>query len=178
MNESLLAHALLLVIAGCAAFTDLRSGHIPNWITLPPLLVAPLVYLLVGGPTALLSSLFGALVCAAVPALVFFASPAGMGGGDVKLLAAIGALAGAYLGIEIELYSFLAISAYALLLLAWRGQLRSALRNSVLTFLNLFLPRERRWPIVAESMTTLRLGGAILVASLYCLTLQHAELWP
>ena len=178
MSESLLAHALLLVITACAAFTDLRTGQIPNWITLPPLLAAPLVYLLAGGPEALLSSAFGALVCAAVPALVFFVSPAGMGGGDVKLLAAIGALAGAYVGIEIELYSFLAISAYALLVLAWRGQLRSALRNSVLTFLNLFLPRERCWPIVTESMTTLRLGGAILVASLYCLTLQHAELWP
>lgn len=178
MNETLLAHALLLLIAGCAAVTDLRSGQIPNWITLPPLLAAPLVYLAIGGPRALLASLFGALVCGAVPALVFFVSPAGMGGGDVKLLAAIGALAGAYLGIEIELYSFLAISGYALLLLAWRGQLRSALRNSAVTFLNLFLPRDRRRPIATESMTTLRLGGAILAASVYCLSLQHAELWP
>lgn len=178
MSDSLLAHALLLMIAATAAFTDLRSGHIPNWITLPPLLVAPLAILIGAGPWALAGCLSGAFLCGAVPALVFFTSPSGMGGGDVKLFAAIGALAGPSLGIEIELCSFFAISAYALLLLTWRGQLRAALGRSVRTLMNVFLPRARRSPVDTRSMTPLRLGGAVLVASVYCLTVQHAELWP
>jgi prepilin peptidase CpaA len=178
MRESLLAHALLLVICAAAAVTDTRTGQIPNWITLPPLLGVPLVYFFAAGPTAFAASLFGAVTCAAVPALVFFTSPAGMGGGDVKLFGAIGAIGGAYLGIEIELYSFVAVSVYALIVLGWRGRLGRTLANSAVTLLNLFLPRARRRPIAGETMTPLRLGGAILAASVYCLALQHVELWP
>jgi Flp pilus assembly protein protease CpaA len=32
-----------VVVSAIAAFTDLRGGVIPNWLTLPPLVVAPAV---------------------------------------------------------------------------------------------------------------------------------------
>ena len=90
----------LLALAVCAGagFTDALSGHIPNWLTLPPLAAAPTVYLVTLGPRAAAFSLLAAIVCALVPYLMFRKGAAG--GGDVKLLAAVGALAGASFGIE------------------------------------------------------------------------------
>lgn len=177
MNDSWLAHACLLLVAALAALSDLRTGHIPNWLTLPPLLLAPVAHALGGGTPALLASLFGALASGAAPALLFAVAREGMGGGDVKLFAALGALGGASLGIEIELLSLLSIAAYACLLLAFRGRLLAALGNSLRMFINLFLPTARRLYVAPEALTPLRLGGAILLASSCSLLLRHAELW-
>jgi hypothetical protein len=37
------AMGLALGVATAAAFCDWRRGEIPNWLTLPPIVVAPLV---------------------------------------------------------------------------------------------------------------------------------------
>lgn len=176
MIDSMPAHVLLLSITAVAALTDTRTGQIPNWLTLPTLAAAPIVHAVWGLPGAWIASLLGALACAAVPATVFALSREGMGGGDVKLFAAIGALAGAYVGIEIQFYSFVAISAYALLLLTLRGRLVSALQNCGWVFLNIFLPRRRRRTIESATLTPLRLGAAIWLATIYRV-MHHVELW-
>jgi prepilin peptidase CpaA len=100
----LLSHAWLLALTGIAAITDTRSGLIPNWITLPTLAAAPLAQLAVGGVTSALNAIAALIACALVP-LVMFALRA-MGGGDVKLFAALGALCGASLGLELQLLSY------------------------------------------------------------------------
>ncbi len=113
--------SLLLTLGAVAAFTDLRRGLIPNWLTLPPLLLVPPVQGLFLGPGALGSSLLGVFVCGAVPLMIFLRG--GMGGGDVKLLAAVGAVAGARLGLEIQLTSYMIATLIALCTLAHRGHL-------------------------------------------------------
>ena len=76
--------------AGCA--TDLRSRRIPNWLTGGAATMALAYHLWTGGPSALLLSLAGLLVGGAIFFLPF--ALGGLGGGDVKLLAALGAWAG------------------------------------------------------------------------------------
>jgi prepilin peptidase CpaA len=80
--------ALLLM----ATLHDLRSREIPDWISV--LLLACAVAATAGGWTGVgWSALLGGLACGFIVGLVFFALGA-LGGGDVKLLAALGAALG------------------------------------------------------------------------------------
>src|SRR5450432_4164605 len=98
-----------VIVAGLAAFSDWRTGIIPDKLTLPALLGAPLAYLGRGiathaGIDAAVTeagwSLGGALVCAAIPLLLYRQSAIGFG--DVKLFAALGALLEPMIGLEAQ----------------------------------------------------------------------------
>jgi prepilin peptidase CpaA len=168
-------HAVVLLLAAIAAFTDVRKGEIPNWLTLPPLVVAPVVHGVMGGHAALFGSLIGLLVCSIVPLLVYYQK--GMAGGDVKLFAAIGAVGGVYVGLEAQLLSLIAASIYALGQLAWNGKLFATLGNSFFVGLNPILPRRLRRTIPRELMHRIRLGAAILLGTSIALAGHHPELW-
>lgn len=94
-----------LAIATLAALADWRDGQIRNWITLPPLAAAPIAYGFLLGPSGALLCIVSAVACAFVPYGVF--RNGGMGGGDVKLFAALGATTGFDIitGLEIQLVS-------------------------------------------------------------------------
>jgi prepilin peptidase CpaA len=86
-------HAAALLLALACALTDLTTGKIPNCITLPALAAG----LLVGHP-------LGVLACA--PALWLFARGK-LAGGDVKLVAALGALVGLTSGLLVLIVAVL-----------------------------------------------------------------------
>ena len=104
--------AAALGLALTAAITDWRKGEIPNWLTLPPLVVAPVVYGILLGKMGAIASVLGIVFCG-LPTLVLWWQ-GGIGGGDVKLVAAIGATAGLMAGLEIELVAFVVAALYAL----------------------------------------------------------------
>ena len=56
----------------------------------------------------------------------------GIGGGDVKLLAAMGALCGLLTGVEMELYAFIGAAMYAAVRLAYRGTLLRTVWSAVI----------------------------------------------
>lgn len=173
--EEWILHAAVLLIAGIAAFTDVRKGEIPNWLTLPILLLAPIAHGLASGVSGLLDSVIGLLVCAIVPLILFYRG--GMAAGDVKVFAAIGAVAGVYLGLEAQLLSMMAAAIYALGYLAWNGKLFASLGNSVFVGLNPVLPRRWRRTIPVELMHRIRLGAAIFLGSALVIVDKHPELW-
>jgi prepilin peptidase CpaA len=146
----------MLLVAAAAAATDARTGLIPNGLTLPPLFAALLLHLIFQGAGGLLFSLAGALVTGLIPYLLFRAGS--MGGGDVKLLAALGAIAGPRVGLEVELLGMVVAAAYAIVVLAYRGGLGRTLLGSLWLVLNVFLPADRRRTISPAEMTPLRLG--------------------
>jgi prepilin peptidase CpaA len=83
------------VAMGCAvigAATDIKSRRIPNLITLPAILLGLLLHLTLDGWRGLLTSLAAGLVCGVI--FLIFHLAGGMGGGDVKLIAAVGCIAG------------------------------------------------------------------------------------
>ena len=96
---------ILVAVVGLAATLDLRTRRIPNWLTVSALGLALLLRVPMGGEM-LLSGLMAAgiafLICLPVFAL------GGLGGGDVKLLTAVGA----FLGME-RLWGALAVTAIA-----------------------------------------------------------------
>jgi prepilin peptidase CpaA len=168
-------HGVVLVMAGVAAFTDVRRGVIPNWLTLPVLVGAPIAHGVISGGTGLLQSLIGLLVCGLVPLIINRVG--GMAGGDVKLLAAIGAVGGVYVGIEVQLLSFIAAAIYSIGQLAWNGKLFSSLMSSFFLALNPILPRRFRRQIPVELMHRIRLGAAIFLGTLIVLSGTHPNVW-
>lgn len=161
---SLLACALSVLAAIVAAFTDARTGRIPNWLTLPLLGVGPLVAAFHGGLSALLFSVLGALVCGLVPLLLFARNA--MGGGDVKLFAALGGLLGWDLGLEVQFFSFCAVAFVLLARMAWDGRLFATLKNVVIAGGHLFLPARFHRPLEPQLMTQVRMGVSILLGTL------------
>ena len=165
--------SLCVCIASCvavaAAVTDLASSTIPNRLTLPVLLLAPLVHGFAAGPGALAASLLAALLCGLVPWLVFLRG--GIGGGDVKLFAALGSLLGCDTGLRVELGSLTCAALYAGFALAFRGQLLRTLGRS-LRLLSTLPPSAAS----DSSDSSLRLGPAIALATLF--TLWLGELVP
>ncbi|HEX9294670.1 MAG TPA: A24 family peptidase [Polyangiaceae bacterium] len=163
-----LALALALVTSGAAAVIDWRTGHIPNWLTLGSIGLAVVVHGLhgaaVGGfrgaASALVSVVLGIVVCSLVPLVLYRAN--GIGGGDVKMLAAIGAVCGPMMGLEAQFYSFIALVLYASGRLAYQGKLVRTLGNALWVAINPFLPAARRKPLAPELMTSFRFGPAIL----------------
>jgi prepilin peptidase CpaA len=95
---------VVLVASLIATATDVTRFKVHNLLTLPLLAFGLVYHGFVGGPTELAQSLLGALLGFGV--LVGFYLLGGVGAGDVKLLAAVGA----WLGLPLTFYLFIASS--------------------------------------------------------------------
>jgi prepilin peptidase CpaA len=137
------AHVYLLAtlaVALVAGAFDWKTGRVPNLLTLSGIVLAFPLHAYVSGSRGVLEALqwplLGAVVCGLPSALVWRLG--WLGGGDVKLIAMMGAMAGLSLGVECVFLALLSASAFALLRLAWsvapRAELRSALRFGPFAF--------------------------------------------
>jgi prepilin peptidase CpaA len=84
--------SLVIALIGIAFFTDIRQRIIPNWLTLSAVLCGILFHIMADGMNGLLFSAWG-LFCGFGILFILYLFGA-LGAGDVKLFAAIGALAG------------------------------------------------------------------------------------
>lgn len=75
-----------------ATVSDMRSRRIPNWLVFPFLIAGMIVSTITGGWSGLVHSAMGVLLAAFLLGLLYFLG--GMGMGDVKLCASIGAWIG------------------------------------------------------------------------------------
>jgi prepilin peptidase CpaA len=164
-----------ILATAIAAITDWRSGCIPNWLTLPLLVVAPTVHAIVHGPPGLGLSLLALFLCGAVPFFLFTKNA--MGGGDVKLFAGLGALLGLQIGLQVLLVSLLIVAIYSQTRLAYQGCLIRTLKNVLQLACNPFLPKRLRKQVVPELMSTVRMGAAIALATCCALLDHYPELW-
>jgi prepilin peptidase CpaA len=163
--------SLAVLVTATAAVLDLRTGHIPNWLTIGALGVGIGLRLVrgiyqsgfQGLSSAALFVLVAILVCSLVPLLLF--RIADMGGGDLKLLAALGALCGPSLGLQAQLYSFIIMFVYALGRLAYEGKLWQTIYNTLLLIPNL-IRRKRPLAVDAVLVQRMRFAPAVLVGLL------------
>lgn len=124
------AYALFgLTCATVGALYDVTSHRIPNFLTLPAIAGALFLHLLLGGWEQLWSAAAAGSICG----LVFFTFyvAGGMGAGDVKLMTAMGCLAGLSLVGSLLIMTSLAGGVMAIGLALYRGRLSSTLSNVV-----------------------------------------------
>ncbi len=153
----------MICVAAVAAATDWRTGQIPNWLTLPVIVAAPLGYLAAFGTPGLVASLIGLAACGLIPYLLFRNNA--IGGGDVKLFAALGAVGGLQLGIEAQLFGLGAAAIFGLVLIAWRGALGRTLLTAFRLATNPITPKRMRAEVTPDMMTSMRLGVPIFVGT-------------
>jgi prepilin peptidase CpaA len=122
-----LEYLLGLLVAFAACVTDLRSRRIPNVLTFGATAAALVFHAVTGQASGLLQSVEGWLVGAAIFFLPF--ALGGLGAGDVKLLAALGAWVGPLDAMWISLYTGVSGGVLALVVAASTGYLRQALSN-------------------------------------------------
>ncbi|MBU8908042.1 A24 family peptidase [Desertibacillus haloalkaliphilus] len=118
---------LLWIVLVVSLITDLRERRILNIVTLPAIAVGLVFHLFTDGWSGLLFSGGGFLVGGLLLFIPF--ALGGVGGGDVKLLAAIGALKGTGFVFSTFLFTCLAGGLIALSLLIKNRQLKMSLQR-------------------------------------------------
>src|SRR3954464_2790904 len=136
---------LLLALAVACAVTDLWKGRIYNSVTYPEIVAGFVVQIALHGAPGVWIAL-GGFAVGFFPAFVLFAL-GGMGGGDVKLLGAIGAIAGAVAATETLILAFLVGGFFALGKLAWHGKLFATLGRTLRSIFGTL------WPGLAPAKT-------------------------
>ncbi|MBB6487047.1 prepilin peptidase [Rhizobium lusitanum] len=169
------ATALAVACATAAAVIDHRRGFIPNALTYPCLLAGLALSLLHGGLVGLAIAVAGLLAAGFIFFVAFAAGSCG--GGDVKLMAALGAILGLWPAIDVTLAAIMVGGVIAIVLMARRANIVEVLRSVGLFALllpagvknaaQLLAPKERH---------TLRFGIAAAGGLLWCLFLP--ELTP
>lgn len=171
MNHWTVLLSIACALTALAGVWDLRAGVIPNRLTLPALALGVVLHsftLYFAAPSAaawlwVADAIGGALLCALVPLILW--RYGGMGGGDVKLLAALGGLLGVRAGLEVQLVTFIVAAIAAPAVLAFRGRLLVFLGNLGWQLLNPFLPHARRRALPPELLTEVRFGPVIFVGT-------------
>ena len=132
--------SLLAIVAVAAAVIDIRSRKVPNWLTLPAMALAVAAHGLTGGMgldgerLGLVGSLTG-LAVGLVPLAVCWLAFGAPGGGDVKLMGALGALGGWEFAVRAMFLGFAAGAVMALIVMIRRRVVRQTLKRMWLTLL-------------------------------------------
>jgi prepilin peptidase CpaA len=121
-----------LTVAIVACVFDLRTRRIPNWLTFGAAGAGLAYHLASGGLAGAERSAGGWAVGIALLLAPYLLG--GMGGGDVKLVGALGAWLGPIDTFWLAMYTGMAGAVVAIGVSAWHGYLRQALRNVWLLF--------------------------------------------
>jgi prepilin peptidase CpaA len=168
VEQYLLIGALGVATAG--AVQDVRGGRIPNWLTYGGLLAALSARFFVLGWPELKSGLVGVLAGGGIFYLLFLVG--GMGGGDVKLMAAVGAWAGAAQAVVVLIVVAITGGIMAVGLMIWRRQVRSVLLNTAELIRHHLTSGFQPHPVLnirEPGVLRVPYGLAIAMGTLYCL---------
>ncbi len=132
---------LAVALALVAGWTDWRSRRIPNWLTVPALLIGIAANSVAGGWSGMKASLLGAVLgLLLLLPLVLLRS---LGAGDWKLAGALGAIVGWRALLYLLFYSVFVAGLMALALVIYKRRIGETLRNiwhMLLALLSLRMP--------------------------------------
>jgi prepilin peptidase CpaA len=153
-----------------AAVTDITARKVHNWLTLPAIAAGLAINFALGGFDAAGAagpSLVSSLMGFALGFAIFFVAYAlgGVGGGDVKLIGAVGAILGYPFIVSAIFWSALVGAFLALAALIWRGRLVRGLAVTARAVLTLRTAAAREGESAEDARIRIPYGAAIAFGS-------------
>jgi prepilin peptidase CpaA len=155
---------LLTVVLVTAMCTDLRSSRIPNWLTFPAMGVALLAHAWLAGLPGVLFSLSGLGTGLGLFLLIHLSGS--IGAGDVKLMAAVGAIVGPYGALLSGLLAMIVGGIYALGAMCYQWGFVAAGRKLAYAAQGALLMEGKAWAQELALPFRLRYGLAVAGGSL------------
>jgi prepilin peptidase CpaA len=131
-SQHLLYLSIAVAAALVAAVWDVKTRRIPNWLTASSILIGLALHLILGGPREMAMALLAALVGGGIFTAFFIAG--GMGGGDVKLIAAVASIVSFPSLFQVLVTTAIMGGVFALVLAVARGKLKQTIQNIGLLF--------------------------------------------
>lgn len=177
-DPPVVVQVLVLLAVIPAAFFDLRQRRVPNWITLPAVVVAIALNTFLYETPGLWFSLKGL----GLALLIYFPLYLlrGMGAGDVKLMAAIGAAVGPLDWLGILFLTAILGGLAAMIAIVSRGRVRRTAKNIWFIILSLVhhqAPYEANPALDVKNVAAVRLPHAIAIALGSIGFLAAAAIW-
>jgi prepilin peptidase CpaA len=164
LSQQLTFSGASLLCAGVSSVHDIRERRIPNLVTGPAIAAALVLHSTLGGWRGLGDSAIAGLIAGGI-FLVFFLA-GGMGAGDVKLMAAVGCLAGLAPLSMMLISTAIAGAIFALAVGVYNRRLGETLRNvRILLLHHKQLGLEPHAEINLDNARTLRLPYALPIAA-------------
>ena len=155
----------VLVFSLVAALTDLCRGKIYNWLTLPAILLGIGYGATTAGFSGATSALLGVATGLSLYGWMFWFGT--MGGGDIKLLMALGAWSGPLYAFHVGVLGIFTGGALALLILLFSGKLVSFIRRMYRFVLTLMVKElELETPKIDRKLT-MPFGIPIAIAAVW-----------
>jgi prepilin peptidase CpaA len=151
------------VISAIACFMDLKTGRIFNWLTLPALLFGLVFLFVTSGWLGLGDGLLGVLAGLLLYGWMFFLGY--MGGGDVKLLMAMGAWGGSRFVLEVAVLGVLVGGCLAVVQLLVTGRLLGFMKRMYRFILTLIVKELVLEPPRIDRKVTMPFGVSIAIAA-------------
>jgi prepilin peptidase CpaA len=174
MPHSSAVRILVAVIVVAAAATDIRSRRIPNWLTLSGVCAGLLLNWTISGLHGIGTAVSG-MALGFASYFVLYCIRA-MGAGDVKLMAAVGAVVGPGSWVAVFIASAIAGGVFAVVLMIWKGRVRETVWNTLFIAKELVhfrAPYHRRKDLDVKDPRALNMphGVAIAAGTVACLLL-------
>ncbi len=161
----LTAYVLLTVVLITAAITDALRGKIYNWLTLPAILVGLVFWTtagLLGADQGITASLFG-LAAGLIP-FGFLALRGWLGGGDAKLMAAVGAISASWQCVlSTAFYGMIVAMAMAIVIMIHHGVVKQTFQR---IFGAILSTAARVKPDLENEKHTVPFGAAVAVGGI------------
>jgi prepilin peptidase CpaA len=159
LDPVLLLAVLLFAAMIVSAYTDVARGKVYNWCTYPAVFVGLVVHGLIGYQTGNWLGLGSGLLGLAIGAGLFLLPYRFglVGGGDVKLMATVGALQGPDFVVLSAFLSAVVGAIFGLSVLIWKGRFREGMRNLGSTAL-------KPWKLKEKAVDDTRLPYGLAIA--------------
>ena len=156
--DMVLVTAFIIILVG-AVVVDLHSSRIPNWLTFTAMGFALAAHTWLNGVHGTLFSLAGLGAGLGLFLLVYCAG--GIGSGDVKLMAAVGAFVGAYGALSCAWLTFVVGGVYAIAAMCYQWGVAATGQRLVYAAYGAVLVRGTAWTQELQLPFKLRYGLAI-----------------
>ena len=169
MERYLLICAFVFALVG--SVEDVRSRKIPNSLTYFGVIAALCIRIFVLGWPGLRDGLIGTLIGGGIFFFLFVIG--GMGGGDVKLMAAVSAFAGLTQIVNLLIAAAISGGAMATVIMLYQQRMLTTIRNTIMLVQHHLTTGLRPHPdlnVRQTQSTRVPFAPAIAIGTLYCLS--------